>query len=152
MAYERDQRFRSRPRRPLRGLLLLGGITLLVCCVGVTGFGAWNFQAIRQATDPARKAADGFLRALTGGDVTGAYDRLCGETRDRWGPEDFTRWVSTPPTVSGYLILDVSVRSVKGQLRATAATRLTRTTGAVDEHPMPVVREGKHWRICGDPY
>jgi Domain of unknown function (DUF4878) len=152
MAYEPGYGHPTRPRRTLRSTLLLVGVALLVCCVGATGLGLWNLQAVRRSVEPARRVAEAFLGDLTVGDAPAAYDRLCVATRDRWQRLEFVRWVAIQPQVSQYAVDDVSVVTSNGQLRATVTARLTHESGKVVTHALPVVREDGDWRVCGDPY
>ncbi|MEQ4303422.1 DUF4878 domain-containing protein [Plantactinospora sp. B6F1] len=152
MGYELpDGRAARRPRR-FRGVLSVVAAGLFVCCVGAAGLGAWNYQHVRQSSGAAQDAAEAFLQDVTSGDAGGAYDRLCGDTRERWSREEFERRLSVPPTISRYAIDDVTVASDRGQLRATATATLTRRSGAVDRREMPMVKDGDQWRICGDPF
>ncbi|MEE6259984.1 Rv0361 family membrane protein [Plantactinospora sonchi] len=141
-------------RRPsrTRGMLSLVAAGLFLCCVGAAGLGAWNYQHVRESSSAAQREAEAFLGEVVGGDPDGAYDRLCGDTRERWSRAEFVRRLSVPPTISRYDIDDVSVASDQGQLRATVVAKLTRRSGAVDQREMPMVRDGDRWRVCGDPF
>jgi hypothetical protein len=136
----------------MRRVLVGVGVMLFVCFVGAAGLGAWNYQSIRRAAGPARQAADTFLGHVTSGDHAGAYDRLCAATRKQWSLPRFMSRVDTPPTISRYAIEDVKITSRGGQQRATVTVALTRDTGAVDDHQLPVVRDDDGWRVCGDPF
>ncbi|MDH6463069.1 hypothetical protein ABT214_06150 [Micromonospora purpureochromogenes] len=142
----------ARPRRPVRTGLLLGGLTMALCLVGVAGLGAWNVQVVMQAGGPVRETADGFFRELSAGEVDRAYDRLCDQARGRWSEVGFAGWVKTPPVVSGYEILDVSVRTKAGRPIGEVTVRVTRDGGAAEERRLPVVKEDGEWRVCGDPF
>ncbi|MFD1323556.1 Rv0361 family membrane protein [Micromonospora sonneratiae] len=152
MAYERALPYRRRRRRNLRTVLGLVGFVVLVCCVGAAGLGLWNYQSVRRSTDPARAAADAFLRDLTAGDHVAAYDRLCPATRQRWNRAEFTRRVAGPPKISRYDIRDVAVDAQDGRLRITIAAELTREGGVVDRHEFSMVEADDGWRVCGDPF
>ncbi|MEW2382181.1 DUF4878 domain-containing protein [Micromonospora sp. NPDC047707] len=142
----------ARPRRPVRAGLVFAGVGVALCCVGVAGLGARNLQVVTQASGPVRETADGFLRSVTAGDTDGAYDRLCADARTRWSQLGFTSWVRTPPTVSDYEILDVSVATRRGRPQGTVTVRLTRDSGTTEQREMTVVKEDGGWRVCGDPY
>ncbi|MEV0808847.1 hypothetical protein [Micromonospora sp. NPDC050200] len=142
----------ARPRRPVRSGLVLGGLAMILCLVGVAGLGAWNVQVVTQAGGPVRETADGFLRELSAGDVSRAYDRLCAQARGKWSEVGFAGWMKTPPVVTGYEIVDVSVRTKAGRPTGEVAVRLTRDGGASEERRLPVVKERGKWRICGDPF
>ncbi|MEH0973832.1 hypothetical protein V6U77_22155 [Micromonospora sp. CPCC 205546] len=142
----------ARRGRPMRTGLVFAGVTVLLCCVGVAGLGAWNVQVVTQASGPVRETADGFLRSVAAGDTDGAYDRLCADARSRWSPIGFTSWLRTPPVVDGYEIVDVSVATRGGRPRGTVTVRLTRDSGLTEQRELSVVREDGDWRVCGDPY
>lgn len=141
-----------RSRRPVRTGLLLGGLTMLLCLVGVAGLGAWNMQVVTQAGGPVRETADGFFQELSAGDVERAYQRLCAQARSRWSEVGFAGWARTPPAVTGYEILDVSVRTKAGRPIGEVTVRVTREGGTAEERRLPVVKEDGEWRVCGDPY
>lgn len=136
----------------MRGVLSLAAAGLFVCCVGAAGLGAWNFQHIRESSGDARDAAEAFLHEVTSGDADGAYDRLCGDTRERWSRDDFVQRLSVPPTIIRYAIDDVAVATDRGQVRGTVTARLTRRSGAVDRREMPMIKNGDQWQVCGDPF
>ncbi|KXK60774.1 hypothetical protein AWW66_17070 [Micromonospora rosaria] len=142
----------ARPGRPVRAGLVLAGCAVALCCVGVSGLGLWNVQVIWRADGPVRDTADGFLRELTAGNTDAAYDRLCADTRTRWSRIGFDRWVRTPPEVTGYRVVDVSVSTRDGRPRGTVTARLDRASGVAEERRLSVVRDGDGWRVCGDPY
>ncbi|MFY1702298.1 hypothetical protein ACN28G_11225 [Micromonospora sp. WMMA1923] len=142
----------ARRRRPLRAGLLLAGCAVALCCVGVAGLGLWNVQVVRQASGPAREAADGFLRELAAGDTDAAYERLCAETRTRWSRLGFDQWVRTPPLLTGHQIRQVSVNTRDGRPRVTVTARLDRDSGRAEDRDLTVVRDGDGWKVCGDPY
>ncbi|WP_420118608.1 hypothetical protein [Micromonospora sp.] len=142
----------ARRRRPVRTGLFLGGLAVGLCLVGVAGLGLWNVQVVAGATGPVRETADGFLRELSAGEVEQAYRRLCAPTRSRWSEVGFAGWVRTPPVVTGYEILDVSVRTKGGRPAGEVAVRVTRDGGADEQRRLPVVKEDGKWRVCGDPY
>ncbi|MDM4719164.1 DUF4878 domain-containing protein [Micromonospora sp. WMMA1363] len=141
-----------RPHRPLRAGLMVVGVGVGLCFVGVAGLGAWNVQVVTQASGPVRETADEFLRSVTAGDTDGAYERLCADTRTRWSQLGFTSWVRTPPTVETYEILDVSVATRGGRAHGTVTVRLVRGSGMTEQRELTVVKEAGRWRVCGDPY
>ena len=120
--------------------------------VGAAGLGVWNFQHVYRATGPARAAADAFLRDVTSGDATGAYELLCADTRERYSRDEFARQLAVPSVIVEYAIDDVSVATDRGRLRGTATVRLTRRSGVVDRREVPLVHHGDGWRVCGDPF
>ncbi|MFF5175667.1 hypothetical protein ACFY3U_23990 [Micromonospora sp. NPDC000089] len=142
----------ARRGRPVRTGLLLGGLGMIMCLVGVAGLGVYNAQVITQASGPVRETADGFFRELSAGEVDQAYERLCAQARSRWSQVGFAGWVRTPPVVSGYEIVDVSVRTKAGRPNGEVVVRVTRDGGASEQRTLPVVREKGGWRVCGDPF
>ncbi|WP_170208840.1 DUF4878 domain-containing protein [Micromonospora pisi] len=151
MAYE-VAGSRARPGRALRRALLVVGVTLFVCCVGAAGLGAWNYQSIRLAEGPAKKATETFLTAVSSGDHESAYGRLCPATREQWSLPRFALQAQTPSAIARYAVEDVKISSKDGQQRATVAVALTRQSGSVDQHEVPVVKGDDGWRVCGDPF
>ncbi|MEH0844597.1 hypothetical protein V6U81_19625 [Micromonospora sp. CPCC 205711] len=142
----------ARRSRPVRTGLLLGGLAMILCLVGVAGLGAWNLQVIIGASGPVRETADGFFREVSAGEVDRAYERLCAPARGRWSEVGFAGWVRTPPVVSGYEIVDVSVRTKGGKPVGEVIVRVTRDGGASEQRTLPMVREKGEWRVCGDPF
>jgi hypothetical protein len=136
----------------VRAGLVLAGILVGLCCIGVSGLGLWNVQAVRQAQGPVRDTAEGFLRELSAGDTDAAYDRLCSDTRTRWSRLGFDQWVRTPPQVTGHEIHEVSVSTRSGRPEGTVRAGLTRADGRAQERDLRVVRDPEGWRVCGDPY
>lgn len=136
----------------MRTGLVLGALAVGLCLVGVAGLGLWNVQVVAGATGPVRETADGFFRELSAGEVDQAYRRLCAPTRSRWSEVGFAGWVRTPPVVTGYDILDVSVRTRGGRPAGEVTVRVTRDGGAAEQRRLPVVKEEGEWRVCGDPY
>ncbi|MFI2713483.1 hypothetical protein ACH495_25510 [Micromonospora sp. NPDC018662] len=142
----------ARRRRPARAGVLVAGLGLGTCLIGVAGLAVWNAQVVLQAGGPVRETADGFFRDVAAGDTDGAYERLCAEARSRWSQAGFGSWVRTPPVVSGYEIVDVSVSTRAGRPRGTVVVRLNRDGGGSEQREVPVVPEDGGWRVCGDPF
>ena len=152
MAYETPLGYRARPPRRLRLALLLLGLSVLVCTIGAAGLGAWNYQSVRRAAEPARQTADGFLRQVAADDVTAAYDRLCPATRERISAPEFARRVHTLPKLGRHTIGDVRVSTDKGEFRATAQAQLIWESGVAEERTLQLVTDKGDWRVCGDPF
>lgn len=150
-----DEQPWTRPARQTRPLRVAGAVTalaVLMVCVGAAGLGAFSFQSVFRASGPVREAADGFLREMTAGDTAAAYDRLCADTRSRWSALGFAAWVRTPPVVTRYEIVDVSVATRSGRPVGTVSVRLNRAAGPQQSRQVPVVSEDGRWRVCGDPF
>ncbi|WP_229401586.1 Rv0361 family membrane protein [Micromonospora okii] len=152
MGGEQGWRRPARRRRPVRAGALAAGLGLGTCLVGVAGLAVWNAQVVVQADGPVRQTADGFLRDVAAGDTDRAYERLCGQARDRWSQAGFGSWVRTPPQVRGHEIVDVSVATRSGRPRGVVRVRLHRDGGGAEERELPVVQEDGTWRVCGDPF
>jgi hypothetical protein len=152
MGSERGWSRPARRRRPLRAGVLAGGLGFGLCLVGVAGLGVWNVQVVWRASGPVRETADTFLHRVAAGETDQAYQQLCRQARGRWSDVGFASWVRTPPQVSGYEIVDVSVATRGGRPRGTVTVRLTRDGGGSEEHRLPVVPEDGGWRVCGDPF
>ncbi|MEU1847235.1 Rv0361 family membrane protein [Micromonospora sediminicola] len=142
----------ARRRRPVRAGVLVAVLGLGTCLVGVAGLAVWNAQVVLQADGPVRETADGFFRDVAAGDTDRAYERLCRDARGRWSQAGFGSWVRTPPVVSGYEIVDVSVATRGGRPRGTVVVRINRDGGGSEERELPVVPEDGGWRVCGDPF
>ncbi|MFG2052461.1 hypothetical protein ACGFI9_00395 [Micromonospora sp. NPDC048930] len=142
----------ARRRRPMRASVLVGGLGIGMCLVGIAGLAVWNMQVVLQANGPVRETADTFFRQVAAGDTDQAYEKLCRDARGKWSQVGFGSWVRTPPQVSGYQIVDVSVATRGGRPRGTVKVRLTREGGASEERELPVVQEDGKWRVCGDPF
>lgn len=133
-------------------MVSLLGVVVFLCAVGAAGLGLWSYQSVRGAAGPARVAAERFLDRLVAGDTVGAYGELCADTRRRWPQSEFTARVHTPPRLVRYAVRDVAVSTHAGQLRASVSTRLTHESGPPQVREVPVVRDGRAWRVCGDPF
>ncbi|MFI7305763.1 hypothetical protein ACIBM8_21330 [Micromonospora aurantiaca] len=152
MGRQREWHHTARRRRPLRAGVLIAGLGVGTCLIGVAGLAVWNAQVVLQADGPVRETADGFFRDVASGDTDAAYERLCAEARGRWSKSGFGSWVRTPPQVSGYEIVDVSVATRSGKPTGTVLVRINRDGGGSEERELPVVPEGGGWRVCGDPF
>jgi len=140
----------SRPR--LRGVLALVGAVLFICCVGAAGLGTWTFQSIKGGEEPARQAAEAYLGDLVAGDLPGAYDRLCTQTRDRLRPGGFAEQVRSRPKLVRYAITDVQVTADNLRLQGTVSAEFTWESGVIAPQELSMVTEGGGWRVCGDPF
>ncbi|MEV0005244.1 hypothetical protein AB0H28_23575 [Micromonospora sp. NPDC050980] len=152
MGRQREWHRPARRRRPMRAGVLIAVLGSGTCLIGVAGLAAWNAQVVLQAGGPVRETADGFFREVAAGDTDRAYERLCAEARGRWSRAGFGSWVRTPPLVSGYEIVDVSVSTRAGRPRGTVVVRLNRDGGGSEERELSVVSENGSWRVCGDPF
>ncbi|HEX5543243.1 MAG TPA: hypothetical protein VFX60_17070 [Micromonospora sp.] len=151
MVYELPPTYAVRPRRRLRAVLFLLGLTLLVCGIAASGLGVWTFQSIKQEQGPARAAADAFLRDLADDDLDGAYGRLCARTREQMDRETFRRWARAQPKVDRYEIAEVTIVPDSDGHQATVTAKLTWESGVVARQTLRLGTDRGDWRVCGDP-
>jgi hypothetical protein len=130
-------------RRPQAraGLLVL---LLFLGTLALAGF----FRAHQDPPKAARIAAESFLGRLAAGNVTGAYDQLCNETRSRLEREDFVAGIGGRPAVHTWRIDKVD-RAGDGAVSVTAT--LADPGGNPTAYAMRVVDDRGAWRVCGDP-
>jgi hypothetical protein len=134
----------------LPGLLI--GVTLVLCLVGAAGLGVYNLQAVYRASGPAKQAAEAFLRDVAAGDLAGAYERLCPDTRARLSRDAFAQRVSALPRMRAYEIRDVSVATNKTELKGTVMANVTWANGVPESRSLTMVTVDGAWRVCGDPF
>jgi hypothetical protein len=132
-------------RQPLRRAGILTAV-LLVAGLVVGGF--FLFRGHRAPEQGARLAADAFLTRLAAGNIAGAYDQLCNETRERVEREDFVAGIGGRPAVSSYRIDDVVA---SGPHDATVSAALVDPVGASTPYEMRVTDDRGTWRVCGNP-
>jgi hypothetical protein len=133
-------------------MLIVAGIVLAVCLAGLAVGGVTMFNAVRNATAPARDAADAFVRDLEAGNAAGAHARLCRDTRERFSLDAFAGGVHSQARITGHRILGVNVSTVNGQSTAQVTMDLTYASGFTDRHSFLLVVEDDQWRVCGNPY
>ena len=132
-------------RQPLKRVGIMSG-TLVAAGLVVGGFFALGGQ--RGPEQGARLAADTFLTRLAAGNIAGAYDQLCNETRDRVEREDFVAGIGGRPAVTSYTI-DAVVAT--GEHDATVSAALVDPTGAKTPYELRVTDDRGTWRVCGNP-
>ncbi|HEV7707561.1 MAG TPA: hypothetical protein VGP16_05160 [Asanoa sp.] len=132
-------------RQPLRRAGVLAAV-LVVAGLVVGGF--FLFRGQRAPEQGARLAADSFLTRLAAGNIAGAYDQLCNDTRARVEREDFVAGIGGRPAVSGYRIDGVAAT---GPHDATVSAALLDPTGASSAYEMRVTVDRGTWRVCGNP-
>jgi hypothetical protein len=126
-------------------------LVVVLCCV-VGSIGGYLIYRAVSSTAPAVTAANHFLDDLTAGDDAAAYQRLCTTTQANYTLDEFTAAVQGQPHIRRHRVVGVSTSTVNGTRTALVTVDLTLDTGAPDTHALPLVREGGHWRVCGDPY
>ncbi|MDG4826812.1 hypothetical protein O7635_33600 [Asanoa sp. WMMD1127] len=132
-------------RVPLRRL---GVLTAVLVVVGLVVGGFFLFRGHRSPEQGARLAADSFLTRLAAGNIAGAYDQLCNETRGRVERDDFVAGIGGRPAVSSYRIDDVVAT---GPQDATVSAALVDPGGASTAYEMRVTDDRGTWRVCGNP-
>jgi hypothetical protein len=132
-------------RQPLKRVGIMGG-TLVVA--GLLAGGFFALGGHRGPEQGARLAADVFLGRLAAGNIAGAYDQLCNETRGRVEREDFVAGIGGRPAVTSYQI-DAVVAT--GSHDATVTAALVDPTGAATPYELRVTDDRGTWRVCGNP-
>ncbi|GAA1858459.1 Rv0361 family membrane protein [Asanoa iriomotensis] len=132
-------------RQPLKRVGIMGG-TLVAAGLVVGGFFALGGH--RGPEQGARLAADTFLTRLAAGNIGGAYDQLCNETRERVEREDFVAGIGGRPAVTSYKIDGVVAT---GSADATVSAALVDPTGAITPYELRVTDDRGTWRVCGNP-
>jgi len=132
-------------RQPLKRA---GIMTLVLVVVGLVVGGFFLFRGERDPERAARIAADSFLRRLAAGNIPGAYDQLCNDTRQRVEREDFVAGIGGRPAVHTYTIDGIAVT---GPHDAMVTATLGDPSGARTPYEMRVTVDRGTWRVCGDP-
>jgi hypothetical protein len=131
-------------RRPV---LIVAALALLLC---LTGLGIGGFFLFRPEQEPAvaaRIATDSFVQRLIAGNLGGAYDQLCADTRERFDREEFITDIGGRPAVRSYQIDKIEKSGASFSVSVTLAD----PSGASEVHLYRVVEDRGTWRICGDP-
>ncbi len=135
----------DKPKSKWKLVLILIGLAAALC---LAGGGLSYFAIVRggQALEgPPKAATQTFLNALRIPNNADAYTSLCSTTKSTFKPVDLQ-------SVKDYRIIDVRVQTVNGQRGAIVTVDITRTTGPVERHAIPLSKEGSQWLICGQPY
>ena len=119
-------------------------LVLLVGVLCVSGF----FRARQEPAPAARLAADAFLGRLAAGNVAGAYDQLCNDTRRRMERDDFVASIGGRPAVTTFAIEKVEPTGDDG---ATVTATLADPVGTTVSYDLRVVVDRGTWRVCGEP-
>jgi hypothetical protein len=119
-------------------------LLLFLGALAVTGI----FRAHQAPPKAARIAAESFLGRLAAGNIVGAYDQLCNDTRARLGREDFVAGIGGRPAVHTWRIDKVDPGR-DGAMTVTAT--LADPGGNPTAYAMRVVDDRGTWRVCGDP-
>ncbi|MEV4535132.1 hypothetical protein AB0J82_15010 [Asanoa sp. NPDC049518] len=125
-----------------------GMLTAVLLVAGLVVGGFFLFRGHRAPEQGARLAADSFLTRLAAGNIGGAYDQLCNETRERVEREDFVAGIGGRPAVSSYRIDSVAET---GPSDATVSAELLDPVGASTAYELRVTDDRGTWRVCGNP-
>jgi len=132
-------------REPVRRVGVIAAV-FVVAAVAVGGF--FLFRGTRTPEQGARIAAEAFLDRLRAGNIGGAYDQLCNETRERVERDDFVAGIGGRPAVRGYTIDGLAVA---GDRDATVTATLTDPGGNPTAYELRVTVDRGIWRVCGNP-
>ncbi|SNT62567.1 hypothetical protein SAMN05421812_114118 [Asanoa hainanensis] len=125
-----------------------GILTAVLLVAGLVVGGFFLFRGHRDPEQGARLAADSFLTRLAAGNIGGAYDQLCNETRERVERDDFVAGIGGRPAVSSYRIDGVAAT---GPSDATVTAELLDPVGASTPYELRVTDDRGTWRVCGNP-
>jgi hypothetical protein len=141
-----------RPPTTLRTVLAVGCLVAVLCCGGLAAGGFVLFRKVGDAHAPIRSAAEAYLDDLEAGDDAGAYDRLCGSTRERFSRDMFAAAVSGNAAVRRHHIEQVRISNDKGRLGGRVTAALVDAAGVPRIRTFELTSEDGHWKVCGDPY
>ncbi|MET8154171.1 hypothetical protein ACIBSW_12610 [Actinoplanes sp. NPDC049668] len=133
-------------------MLIIVGVVVVLCCGGLGVGSYFLIKSVKNATEPARQAAEAFVVDLERADVDGAYGLLCSDTQGTYTRETFADWVTKQPKIRNHAVRGVNVKSHNGQTKAIVNMALTRDSGSTDQHAFLLVQEDGAWKICGQPY
>jgi hypothetical protein len=127
-------------------------VTVLVLCLAGGGLAYWLVdKGAKAAVAGPRRAAAAFLGDLETGSYNDAYLALCDTTMKQYSRDRFVAQMRSDPRVTGYRIIDASVKSVSGVDVAVVTVDVTRG-GATERHTIPLTDQDGTWLICGQPY
>jgi hypothetical protein len=142
------------PLRPKRRFgvkwIVLTIVAVVVVCGG--GIGAGVFLLLRGVSEAPRNATNAFADDLEAKDWAGAYDKLCGDTRSAFTPDQFTQFAQSRGDVRDHAITNFSVSNTNGRQTATINVSFEKADGSEESRRIPLLKEGEDWKICGQPY
>jgi hypothetical protein len=122
---------------------------VLVCCGGV---GIGGFFLFRGVSEAPRDATTAFISDLKAKDWSGAYEKLCRDTKSNFTVDQFAQVAQSRGEVRDHTITGFNVQNTNGQQRATVNANLKLADGSTDPHTFELVQEGEDWKVCGTPY
>ena len=143
------------PKRParwgLRIALIVGGLLVALCCVGATTFPVVAIGRVSQEMQPARAAADAYVRAVIAGDDARAAGYLCGTSDTTASHEAFFNDVRSK-NVTRHEIASIHVNSGSflSGWSGTADVEVSTTKGVGDTWELPLRKEDDKWKVCSD--
>jgi len=88
----------------------IGGLALLLCCVGgVVGFIALVVTSVEAIDEQARATVGHYLDAVKDENYEDAYDLLCDDIQQRESPDRFAQRVQRDPDISSYQLQQTQV-------------------------------------------
>jgi hypothetical protein len=147
-----EYEIRVRPPTNLKAVLAVALVVAVFCCGGFGVGGYLLFRKVGSAHSPIRDAAVAFLDDLEAGDSTGAYDRLCRATQERFSRDAFAAAVSGSSAVRSHHIDQVRITNDGVRLGGTVTATLVDAAGVPRTHTLPMTSESGAWKVCGDPY
>jgi Domain of unknown function (DUF4878) len=138
----------KKSNQALKIILIVGGILLVLCCIGAILAGAFGFKAFRDATGSAKAAVTGYYDDLKSGDYDSAYDRICSETQQQVTREDFTDVQNLLPHITDHKVTSLNITSVNGRTTGTAQIQVTRDRGGETTQTVRLIKEDGDWKVC----
>ncbi|MEU8315335.1 MULTISPECIES: hypothetical protein [unclassified Micromonospora] len=136
------------PKKSKRTLFIVLGVVLALCCSGGVFGGFLLFRVVKDATGPARSAAETFAEAIVDRDYPAAYRQLCTRVRERFSEEEFAQQRASQPEFTGYAITGINVSNNNGLVSGSTTIRFTPEVGNKVTQEFPMVKEDGEWRIC----
>jgi hypothetical protein len=123
-----------------------------VCIVGAVIAIYFGVKSPSVPVGPPRVAAQNFFNDLKTKNFHDAYGSLCAITKQSFTEEQFVSGQQSLSTIGSYTIANVDTQRVNGSPAATVVVDLTRAGGTIEHHNVPMIQDGSHWLICGEPY
>jgi hypothetical protein len=136
---------RDKDRKSLWIGLGVGGLVLVLCCVGgIFGFGSIMNTGNQLVANQAKSVVGAYLEALQEGDTDRAYAQLCDTLANRYGHDGFERQIATPRVTTYTIAKDVEITD---EIIVTAS--VTRAGQDAETHRYEISQSGNALQICG---
>lgn len=132
-----------------RKVILIVAVAFVVLCGG-GGFAV--YKVVSSVSAPIRSAANGFVDDLGAGRLDSAYGRLCADTQRRFSPSSFAGYVHSQPRFTKHTTRGFSANDDNGRHTATVSMDLIGPDGGKQQHLFTLVKEGRDYKVCGNPY